>query len=274
MNIVERQTRFQKIELRQHPFLKDEVVLYLDSAWQFDSSTEFRYHESIMTIPMAASPSVDRVLICGGGDGLAVREALKFPESMITLCEMDDQMVKLFQEYKGYNNGSLVDYPHRVNLEIGDAVSYVDSLPDGHYYDFIALDFPSPTIQNIRKHYENLFSPEILAKFLRVLHPERGVLSAQVSIRMPLFTKYVAYLHSLGYYVYNFDTYYSVKGNHDSFLVASKTRLSQERQLPSNLRFATDEHIESAFHERQMITKDDVNHFRLFGHLHKIEWDH
>lgn len=270
MILFEKQTKYQKIELKQHPFLKDEVILRLDGAWQFDSSIEFRYHESLITLPMACAPAISNVLIAGGGDGMAVREVLKFSESKVTLCELDPEMISLFQQLKGLNSGSLVDYPHRVNIHIGDALSYVDSLPEGFYYDFIALDFPSPTASNMRKGYENLFSKQVMAKFLRVLHPTRGVLSSQASIRTPLFCGYASYLMQQGFNVWNFDTYYSAKGNHDSFLVASKGFMSQERSIPENVRFANKDRVRSVFSNRQRILPEDVEHYRLFGFLENV----
>lgn len=273
MNLIDKQSKYQRIKLQQHPFLKDEVVLYLDGAWQFDTSVEFRYHESLITLPMVCSPAISNILVAGGGDGMCVREVLKFLESKVTLCELDDEMIKIFQENKGYNNGSLVDYPHRVNIVVGDALAYVDNLPEGFYYDFIALDFPSPTASNMRKGYDNLFHKDVLKKFLRVLHPTRGVLSSQVSIRTPLFCGYVSYLMQQGFNCWNYDTFYSAKGNHDSFLVASKGMLSQERSIPENVRFATVDRVASAFDARQQILQSDIKHYRLFGFLDNVEYE-
>ena len=47
---------------------KDDLRLFIDGNLQFSSSDEYRYHESLVHIPMMATPHKEKALILGGGD--------------------------------------------------------------------------------------------------------------------------------------------------------------------------------------------------------------
>ena len=92
--IFSRQTRYQRIVLTKW---KDDLRLFLNSHLQFSSRDEYRYHESLVHPGLAAIPGARRALVLGGGDGLAVREMLKYPSlESITLVDLDPEMTKLF----------------------------------------------------------------------------------------------------------------------------------------------------------------------------------
>ena len=91
--ILAEQTPYQKLVLTRH---KDDVRLFINGNIQFSSKDEYRYHEALVHVPMAAAKRKERVLILGGGDGLAVRELLKYPEiSDIVLVDLDPEVVKM-----------------------------------------------------------------------------------------------------------------------------------------------------------------------------------
>lgn len=269
---IDFQSKYQHIKLSEDPFSHGDYVLLLDGAWQFASFSSFKYDESIMSIPLAAAPSINRVLICGGGDGMAVREALKFSDTQqIVLAEIDPVMIEIFKgEFAFLNNKALQD-TDRLSIKIGDAIAYADSQPP-ESFDFITLDFPSPSKKNKQKHYENLYAPKVIEKFIRLLG-SHGTISAQISVNTDVLAPVIRLLLAKGFRVWTYDTYYDNRGNHDSFLVACRRGLAQERDLPANLRFATKEHIESAFGQSQEITKDDLNHYRLFHHSERIDYE-
>ncbi len=75
--IFARDTRYQHLVLTR---FKDDLRLFLNSHLQFSSRDEYRYHEALVHPGLAAVPAPRRVLILGGGDGLAVREILKYPQ--------------------------------------------------------------------------------------------------------------------------------------------------------------------------------------------------
>ena len=85
--IYSEQTPYQKLVLTKH---KDDVRLYINGNIQFSSMDEYRYHEVLVHVPMSAAKKREKVLILGGGDGLAVREVLKYPETQqIDLVDLD-----------------------------------------------------------------------------------------------------------------------------------------------------------------------------------------
>src|ERR1700761_9484848 len=74
-----------------------ELRLYLNGNLQFSSADEYRYHEALVHPAMLASHQPQNILVMGGGDGLAVREILKYPfVKSISLVDLDANMTKLF----------------------------------------------------------------------------------------------------------------------------------------------------------------------------------
>src|SRR5271165_4012192 len=96
--IFSRQTKYQRIVLTKW---KDDLRLFLNSHLQFSSRDEYRYHEALVHPGLAAIPGARRALVVGGGDGLAVREMLKYPSlQSITLVDLDPEMTKLFSTHE------------------------------------------------------------------------------------------------------------------------------------------------------------------------------
>src|SRR5205807_10440644 len=95
--IFSRDTRYQHIVLTAW---KDDLRLFLNSHLQFSSRDEYRYHEALVHPGLAALPGARRVLVAGGGDGLAVREILKYPGvESVTLVDLDPEMTQLFTRH-------------------------------------------------------------------------------------------------------------------------------------------------------------------------------
>src|SRR5258706_9009401 len=113
--ILARNTPYQRIVLTRW---KDDVRLFLSSHLQFSSRDEYRYHEALVHPGMAAVPVARQVLVLGGGDGLAVRELLKYPTiARITLVDLDPEMTPLFSTHPylvELNGGSLKSPQGRV----------------------------------------------------------------------------------------------------------------------------------------------------------------
>jgi spermidine synthase len=97
--------------------------LFLNGNLQFSSSDEYRYHEALVHPALALVPGARRVLVLGGGDGLAVREILKHPQvAEIVLVDLDPEMTRLAREnplMRDLNQGSLT-HP-RVQVVNADA---------------------------------------------------------------------------------------------------------------------------------------------------------
>ncbi|MER2259667.1 MAG: spermidine synthase, partial [Priestia megaterium] len=98
-----------------------------------------------------------RILILGGGDGLALREVLKYKEvKEIDLVEIDADVVNAamnVEELKKLNQRSFED--SRVTVHIQDAVDYLSL--NSACYDIIIIDFPDPTNKKISALYTKEF---------------------------------------------------------------------------------------------------------------------
>jgi spermidine synthase len=147
-------THYQHIVLTR---FKDDLRLFLNSHLQFSSRDEYRYHESLVHPGLAAVPLPRSVLVLGGGDGLAVREILKYPQvEKITLVDLDPEMTKLFSTQPmltDLNQKSLLS--RRLKIINADAFPWVDSNTDS--FDFIVIDFPDPTNYALGKLYTTAF---------------------------------------------------------------------------------------------------------------------
>jgi spermidine synthase len=146
--IFVRDSRYQHLVLTR---FKDDLRLFLNSHLQFSSRDDYRYHEALVHPGLAAVAASRRVLILGGGDGLAVREILKYPQiENITLVDLDPEMTKLFATHPmltELNQKSLLS--PRLHVINADAFPWVDSNTDS--FDFIVVDFPDPTNYSLGK---------------------------------------------------------------------------------------------------------------------------
>ena len=152
--VFSKQTKYQKIVMTKH---KDDLRLFINGNLQFSSSDEYRYHESLVHIPMMASANKENILVLGGGDGLAVREILKYDEvDKITLVDLDDEMVNLCKNDKQVtkiNEGALSS--SKLEVIITDAYKYLEECRE--YYDVIIIDLPDPNNEGLNKLYTNVF---------------------------------------------------------------------------------------------------------------------
>jgi spermidine synthase len=129
------------------------VRLFLNGNLQFHSRDEYRYHEALVHPAMAAHGAPKRVLVLGGGDGMAVREVLKYPTvEQVTLVELDPNMTTLFSGVPmlRHLNGDALRSP-KVRLVNADAFGWLEAHQDS--FDVIVVDFPDPTNFAIGKLY-------------------------------------------------------------------------------------------------------------------------
>ena len=131
--------------------------LYLNGNLQFAQADEYRYHEALVHPAMAAHGAPRRVAVLGGGDGMAVREILKYPSvESVTLVELDPAMTRIFSENPmlAALNGHALQNP-KVTVVNQDAFGWLQQ--DGEMFDVIVVDFPDPTNFSIGKLYTNSF---------------------------------------------------------------------------------------------------------------------
>ncbi len=134
--------------------------LFLNGNLQFAERDEYRYHEALVHPVMAAftrGTGPKKVAVLGGGDGMAVREILKYPSVVsITLVELDPAMTKLFSEQPTLSklNGESLKSP-KVKVINTDAFQWLEKTTET--FDVIVVDFPDPTNFSIGKLYTNSF---------------------------------------------------------------------------------------------------------------------
>ena len=152
-------TPYQRIVLTAS---RRDVRLFLNGNLQFSSKDEYRYHEALVHPLLAAVAHPARVLIFGGGDGLAVREVLKVPAvERITQVELDPAMVQLFSTNKmlaGLNDSAFASPKLAVINQ--DAFVWLKQLvdrPERPQFDAVIVDFPDPANFSIGKLYSTTF---------------------------------------------------------------------------------------------------------------------
>ena len=136
---------------------RDDLRLFLNNNLQFSSHDEYRYHEALVHPGLASLPGARRVLVLGGGDGLAVREILKYPKvESVTLVDLDPAMTDLFANAPplvALNEGALKS--ERVKVVNADALQWLEDSKE--FFDFIVIDFPDPANFALGKLYTSAF---------------------------------------------------------------------------------------------------------------------
>ncbi|MGA0612214.1 polyamine aminopropyltransferase [Caldimonas sp. KR1-144] len=133
------------------------VRLFLNGNLQFHSRDEYRYHEALVHPAMLAHGAPQRVLVLGGGDGMAVREILKHPSvERITLVELDPLMTQLFagEPMLTRLNADALASP-RLRVVNEDAWTWLDRHDE--MFDVVVIDFPDPSNHAVGKLYTTSF---------------------------------------------------------------------------------------------------------------------
>jgi spermidine synthase len=140
--------------------------LFLDGRLRVSGRDEGRYHEALVHPAMSGGHA--RVLILGGGDGLAAREVLRHPGvRRVDIVESDPEVVRLAREdpplsrLNGYVHGD-----PRVRVRDTDAFRLLRSVPPGSY-DVILSDLPDPGVTDSA----GLYSQEFYGLARRALTP-------------------------------------------------------------------------------------------------------
>jgi spermidine synthase len=149
-----KQTAYQRIVVTRG---RSSFQLFLSGNLQFSSGDEYRYHEALVHPAMAVVEKPRRVLVAGGGDGLAVREILRHPSvKEVTLVELDPEMTKLAREFPLLHklNEGAFDRPE-VKVIHNDAMVWLKD--NEQRFDVIVVDFPDPNNFALGKLYTTGF---------------------------------------------------------------------------------------------------------------------
>lgn len=145
---------YQRIVLTRN---KRELRLFLNGNLQFSSADEYRYHEALVHPALSSVQSPGSVLILGGGDGIAVREVLKYPGvKKITLVDLDPVMTEMFstqEVLKRINRSSLLN----PIVKVQNADAFVWIRDNKEQFDAVIIDFPDPSSFSIGKLYTTVF---------------------------------------------------------------------------------------------------------------------
>ena len=189
--IFSRTTRYQHIVLtksRAH-----EICCYINGSLQFNSSDEHIYHENLVHPAFTLVPNPRRVLILGGGDGLAAREVLKYKSvKEIVLCDLDPEMTNLARTQPDFvrlnqhslssarisvlKNSALTELPGTEKILVDNQKERFGSRPElvaevslinldaatllenlAGKFDIIIVDFPDPNNEELAKLYSRTF---------------------------------------------------------------------------------------------------------------------
>lgn len=238
--ILSEQTKYQKIVMTKH---RDDLRLYIDGNVQFSSKDEYRYHEALVHIPMSKAAERDRVLVLGGGDGLAARELLKYENTQVVLVDLDEGMTGLCSEHPGIvelNQGSLTS--ERVKIINQDAYRFLET--NKELFDVILVDLPDPNNESLNKLYSNIFY-----RLCKNSLKEDGVMVVQST--SPYYAAKAFWcihdtLESEGFYVKPYHLQVPAFGDW-GFNLASRRELDDSFHLQVETRYLTEENISAMF---------------------------
>jgi spermidine synthase len=229
--VYARTSPYQRIIVTRRP---NGFSLHLNGHLQFNSADEYRYHEALVHPAMAAAGSPKRVLILGGGDGLALREVLRWPGvEAVTLVDLDPEMTGLSSRFPPLAelNHQSYDDP-RVTVVNRDAFVWLDD--PGEPFDAAIIDFPDPSTYALGKLYTTRFYRKLQTR----LTPDAAI---SVQSTSPLFARtafwcIVRTLESAGFTVKPYHVAvpsFGVWG----FALAKRQPFEMSMNLPPGLRF-------------------------------------
>ncbi len=232
--IYARSTPYQRIIITRG---RAGFQLFLNGHLQFSSADEYRYHEALVHPAMVLAGSPRRVLILGGGDGLALREVLKHPcVEEVTLVDLDPDMTALSERFPllAELNGRSFHDP-RVRVVNEDALVWLEG--SGPEYDAAIVDFPDPNNFSLGK----LYTTHFYRRLRQHLTPSAAVAVQSTS---PLFARasywcIVRTLEASGFAVRPYHAAvpsFGVWG----FVLARREPFETPQRAPAGLRFLND----------------------------------
>lgn len=265
-------TPYQRIVITSN---SKDLRLFLNGNLQFNSRDEYRYHEALIHPAMASIKEPQDILVLGGGDGLAVRELLKYPSvRTITLVDLDKKMTDLFKTQNiltSLNKNSLND--PKVQLIVNDAFIWLKSTD--RKFDLAVVDFPDPSNYSLGKLYSDTFYRELK----HVLKPDGLVVVQSTS---PFYAKnsfwcVVNTLGSVGFQTTPYHAYVPAFGDWGYVIGSLKPyQPPDDGQYPAGLRYVSSDTVKQmlSFAKDMMPTQNAVNKLnnQILVHLFESEW--
>jgi spermidine synthase len=233
---------YQRIVVTRY---RDETRLYLNHNLQFSSRDEYRYHEALVHPGLAALPGARRVLVLGGGDGMAVREILKYPQvDSIVLVDLDPRMTELFAQSPLLTelNGNALASP-KLKIVNADALQWLEASTDT--FDYVVADFPDPSNHALGKLYSTAFY-----RLLKHHVAETGMVAIQATSPMYARQSYwtvVATLEAAGWRTAPYHALVPSFGEW-GYILAGKREYRMPQVIPVATRFVTPDALPALFH--------------------------
>lgn len=139
--ILEGKTRFQTYQIAEVPrFGKS---LFLDYNIQTSILDEYIFHECMSQPAMTLHPNPRRVVVCGGGEGATLREALKHSTvEQAWMVDIDGELVDMVKSHMPeWHQGAFED--PRTTLLHEDARGWLERHRGGGF-DVVLSDLPNP----------------------------------------------------------------------------------------------------------------------------------
>lgn len=260
--------------------------LFLNGNLQFNSQDEYRYHEALIHPALGSLPEAKKVLILGGGDGMAAREILKYPQiESITLVDLDPALTNLFSKQKLFvelNQNSLNN--PRVKVINKDAFVWLRTCKQK--FDLVVVDFPDPSNFSLGKLYTDTFYRQVK----KVVTPDSLVVIQSTS---PYFARnsfwcVVSTLESVGFKTVPYHAYVPSFGDWGYIIARARAKGAGEslsksdrfqfgHRYPAGLKYVSKDSVASMldFPADMKPSVKEVNKLnnQSLVHLFEAEWD-
>ncbi len=219
--------------------------LFLNGNLQFSSMDEYRYHEALVHPAFVVRPTARRVLVLGGGDGLAVREILKHPSVQeIVLVDLDPEMTRLARENPLLRdlNGAALENP-KVRVVNEDALIWLQH-PGAGLFDAAFVDFPDPHNFSLGKLYTRHF----YGLLRRRMDPE-GVVAVQSTSPLMARQSFWCINHTMEAAGFTVRPYHALVPSFGEwgFALAALAPFEAPQRAPVGLRYLDDPTLASLF---------------------------
>ncbi|WP_026791145.1 polyamine aminopropyltransferase [Pleomorphomonas oryzae] len=245
--ILSESTPYQRIVITEQ---SGDVRLFLNANLQFSSVDEYRYHEALVHPALSAHPSPRNVLIIGGGDGLALREVLKYPSvAKVTMVDLDPEMTRLFSTnalLTALNGQSLLS--KKLTIINKDAFTWLKEQRDnagGGIYDIILIDVPDPSNFSIGKLYTVTFY-----KLLRSVTDEDSIVVVQSTSPLVARKSFWCVTNTLKAAGFETAAYHAFVPSFGEwgFTIATNKPYASPKSYPSGLKYLNVETADDMFH--------------------------
>lgn len=245
--IYAKSTPYQRIVITKE---QHDLRLFLNANLQFSSVDEYRYHEALVHPALAALDQPKRVLIIGGGDGLALREVLKYPSiESVTLVDLDPAMTQLFSSNSlltELNGNSLTS--NKLTVINQDAFLWLKNLQqtrDKPQFDALIVDVPDPSNYSVGK----LYSLSFFKLLPTVMHNDSAVVIQSTSplVARKAFWCVEKTLAAAGFLTAPYHAYVPSFGEW-GFVIGTFSPYRRPNSYPDGLRYVSAETAGEMFH--------------------------